>query len=110
MRAYLPLVLCLLLGCSASTVDVAVITDLRLDEDSMPLQFVVAINNDGDSAAEIREVSVNVLGKTLISRSQDKDRIPTGCDYEVTFGDDHPREIPADSEGAACGFLAWKLP
>jgi hypothetical protein len=112
MRLPLPAlaIFLLLAGCASRDGAGVVITDLRLDEQTVPLPFVVALHNDGDEPAEIQGVSVNVTGKTLISRPQDAECIPDGFDFEVEFDSNHPTEIPAKSDGVTCGFLVWTLP
>jgi hypothetical protein len=82
--------------------------DIRLDEQTSPLPFVIGLHNSGDEAANIEYVSVQVLQKTLISRPQDD--LPTGFDYSVEFSEDHPTRVEAGGEGVACGFLRWDLP
>ncbi len=100
-----------LAGCGgAKSLTDLTITDLRLDENIVPLPFVIALHNDSDEPVEIQGVSVNVTSKTLISRSQDGDRIPNGFDHQVEFDPNHPTQVPADSHGVACGFLVWELP
>jgi len=42
--------------------------DIRLDERTVPLPFVLAFHNSGDETATIKSVSVGVIQKTLISR------------------------------------------
>jgi hypothetical protein len=82
--------------------------DIRLDEQTAPLPFVIALHNSGYEAADIENVSVQVLQKTLISRPQDE--LPTGFDHSVEFSEDHPTRVEAGGEGVACGFLRWDLP
>ncbi|MBA3481389.1 MAG: hypothetical protein H0T51_06195 [Pirellulales bacterium] len=82
--------------------------DIRLDERTVPLPFVLAFHNSGDETAMIKSVSVGVLQKTLISRTGDD--IPSGFDYRVEYKEGHPMQIGAGHDGVACGFLRWTLP
>jgi hypothetical protein len=95
-----------LLGCGDAKP--LAITDLRLDESHVPLPFVIALRNEGDSPVKIQGVSVNVTSKFLISRSQD--RPPTGFDHQVEFDPNHPTQVKPNGDGVACGFLVWELP
>jgi hypothetical protein len=82
--------------------------DIRLDERTVPLPFVLAFHNSGDEAATIKGVSAGVIGKTLISRTGDD--IPDGFDYRVEYKEGHPTQIAAGADGLACGFIRWSLP
>jgi hypothetical protein len=82
--------------------------DIRLDERTVPLPFVLAFHNTGDEAATIKRVEVVVLQKSLISRTGDE--IPSGFDYVVESKEGHPTQIAAGSDGVACGFIRWTLP
>nr|MBA3485195.1 hypothetical protein [Pirellulales bacterium] len=82
--------------------------DIRLDERTVPLPFVLAFHNSGDETATIKSVSVGVNQKTLISRTGDN--IPNGFNYRVEYKEGHPTQIGAGHDGVACGFLRWTLP
>jgi hypothetical protein len=100
-----------LAGCGGAESPTSLtVTDLRLDENTVPLPFVVALHNDSDDPVEIEGVSVSDTSKTLISRSQDAERVPKGFDFHVEHDPNHPTEVPANSDGVACGFLVWELP
>jgi hypothetical protein len=100
----------LLLGCGSAKKAGLTVTDLRLDENTVLLPFVVALHKDSDEPIEILGVSVNVTNKTLISRSRDAERLPSGFDFRVEHDPNHPTEVAANSDGVACGFLVWELP
>ena len=111
MAAVAGLALLAALGCRpADELGTLTVTDLRLDESTVPLPFVVALRNDSDEPVRIEGVSVNVTSKNLIFRLQDSERLPTGFDYDVKHNPSHPTEVAADSDGVACGFLRWTLP
>jgi hypothetical protein len=96
-------------GCGGSTIGPMLARpDIRLDERTVPLPFVLPFHNAGDEVATLKSVSVRVLKKTLISRTGDD--IPDGFDYAVESKEGHPTQIAAGSDGVACGFLRWKLP
>jgi hypothetical protein len=100
----------ILVGCGSADDAGLIFKELRLDEESVPLPFVVAVENPTDTAVEIQGVAANLISKTLISRTQDRDRIPDGFDFEVEFSEDHPTTVKENADGVACGFLVWKLP
>ena len=95
-------------GCGGSVGPQLEYRDIRLDERTVPLPFILAFHNSGDETATVRGVSVGVLQKTLISRAGDD--IPSGFDYAVEYEDGHPTEIAAGADGLACGFIRWTLP
>jgi hypothetical protein len=105
------IVVCLIVaGCGAAKEGGLTVTDLRLDESAVPLPFVVALRKGSDEPVEIQGVSVNVTRKTLISRSQEAERVPGGFDFHVEHDPNHPTKVPANGDGVACGFLVWELP
>jgi hypothetical protein len=96
-------------GCGDAAIGPQLVSpDIRLDERTVPLPFVIALHNSGDDAATIKGVSVEILQKTLISRTGDD--IPDRFDYAVQYENGHPTEIAAGAHGVACGFLRWSLP
>ncbi len=101
----------LLAGCSQSSPGPQVaITAVRVDESAVPMPFVVAIVNGRGEPAEIRGVSVGVRDMTLIYSPRDAAKIPERFDCQVEHSPDRPTSVAAHSDGAACGFLCWKLP
>lgn len=85
-------------------------TEVRVDESSIPLPYVVALRNDGARPVKLEGVSVLVESYTLISCPGDADRVPESFIFRDEVSADHPTVVAPYANGVACGFLRWQLP